>query len=197
MRQLMVKNFFITGLPRSRTAWLANFMTFGGSECLHDGTAQFETRAVYAAYLRDAPCAYAGDSNSGLLLRPDVLLRDFPDSPLVLIERPLEEVSVSLALAFGITEIGHLENLQGTLDLLKGRANTLCVRFDDLDDRETLQAIWTHCTPSLPFDHARAERLNGFRVTIHQEKYLSSIASMLGENARHWAINPDGGASCH
>ena len=28
--------FFITGLPRSRTAWLANWFTYGHTFCFHE-----------------------------------------------------------------------------------------------------------------------------------------------------------------
>ena len=31
------RNFFVLGLPRSRTAWLANFLTYDGYFCFHEG----------------------------------------------------------------------------------------------------------------------------------------------------------------
>ena len=32
-----MSNFFVVGLPRSRTAWLANFLTYEDKFCFHEG----------------------------------------------------------------------------------------------------------------------------------------------------------------
>ena len=58
----MPKRFFITGLPRSRTAWMAAFMTSGNAVCLH------EPRNWAAMWNHDG-AQHVGISDSGLGFR--------------------------------------------------------------------------------------------------------------------------------
>jgi len=55
--------YFITGLPRSRTAWMANYLTHGRSMCFHDEL--LDGPLVLAAKMRKAAehYAYVGHSD--------------------------------------------------------------------------------------------------------------------------------------
>ena len=57
-----MSNFLILGLPRSRTAWLANFMTSDGIQCSHEGLNGCKSLDEYKAKFKPN----SGDSNTGL-----------------------------------------------------------------------------------------------------------------------------------
>ena len=48
----MSDNFFITGLPRSRTAWFSAFMTASGFPCGHELINNCETIEEYKEKIR-------------------------------------------------------------------------------------------------------------------------------------------------
>ena len=49
----MSDNFFITGLPRSRTAWFSAFMTASGFPCGHELINNCETVEDYKEKVKD------------------------------------------------------------------------------------------------------------------------------------------------
>ena len=83
--------FFITGLPRSRTAWLANFFTTQTAFCFHDRCKDGWTAAwveqslkmVAQGFVPGSPPArytHVGDADSGLMLIAPQLVVMFPDA---------------------------------------------------------------------------------------------------------------------
>lgn len=69
--------FFITGLPRSRTAWFSAFMTASGFPCLHEGINNCRTLEEYKDKVSEI-----SDSNTGLCF-----LNHIDDRPLLVIHR--------------------------------------------------------------------------------------------------------------
>ena len=59
----MNDKFFITGLPRSRTAWFSAFMTASGYMCLHEGLNGCKSIAEYKEKIK-----HKSDSNTGIIL---------------------------------------------------------------------------------------------------------------------------------
>jgi len=70
--------FFITGLPRSRTAWFSAFMTASGYPCLHEGMNNCTTNKEYKEKIKDI-----SDSNTGLVF----IDNPYPERPLLVIHR--------------------------------------------------------------------------------------------------------------
>jgi len=58
----MNNKFFITGLPRSRTAWFSAFMTASGYPCLHEGLNGCKSIAEYKQKIK-----HKSDSNTGFI----------------------------------------------------------------------------------------------------------------------------------
>ena len=120
-------NYFVTGLPRSRTAWFAKWLP----NCLHEGIEGCSTHKEFIDKLGDK-----GDSDSGLMFFP--VDRYFPKSPVVIVERDFDEVINSLS------NIGLMNNdayifmkvAKNMLDKMDG----MRVPFDDLP----LQDIWEY-----------------------------------------------------
>jgi len=59
----MNNKFFITGLPRSRTAWFSAFMTASGYMCLHEGLNGCRSIEEYKKKIK-----HVSDSNTGIIL---------------------------------------------------------------------------------------------------------------------------------
>ena len=60
--------FMILGTPRSRTAWLAKLLSFGGVECIHEPSIDFKSLDDLQTFLQ-RPDTGAADSLMTLLWR--------------------------------------------------------------------------------------------------------------------------------
>lgn len=195
---MTMANFFITGLPRSRTAWLANLMTYNGAFCLHEGAKLFPDKEGYVDWLRSGHAAHVGDSSSGLLKTPEILLHDFPDAPLVLIDRPVDEAEQALKDSFGVGFGEDKEQIVSAMEKLRRRSNTLIINYSSLDSLTVIKNIWFHLLTFVPFDAAPAAMLGELTVQVHEGKYMRSIIDIMATGAPHWMVTPKtGGEQCH
>lgn len=165
-------NFFITGLPRSRTAWLANFMTFDGHFCHHEGLDGCHSVSEYKAKLGDD-----GDSCTGLVLID--LITEFPDVPVVVIERGYERMIEWTKDVYG--KDLDLRAAKATWEALK-EIPGLHIKFDEIDDR--LEDIWNHCVGG-GYNVNRGNMLKGLNIQINDPfKYdLNAFSDLFMEQA--------------
>lgn len=148
-----MSNFLILGLPRSRTAWLANFMTSQDIFCSHEGLNGCVTLQQY----KDKFTLNSGDSNTGLALFD--FEDQFKDFKKVIIDNTID-ASVKFALThYGVDTTETMTVLSERLSSLDG----LHVAFNDINDR--LEEIWDYITPK-QFDNSRAEMLINFDIQI-------------------------------
>lgn len=147
-------NFLVLGLPRSRTAWLANFLTYDGLHCSHEGIAKYTTLESY----RDAFGENCGDSNT-LLMSFD-FMPYFQDTKIVVIDN-----SITTAVAFGKEQFNI--DLEQSLGIAKERLDSIAglhVNFEDINT--SLELIWSYITDK-PFDAKRAEMLIELNVQVN------------------------------
>lgn len=164
----MADNFFITGLPRSRTAWLAAYFTNGDVYCYHEALNGLKSKSEFDEVMtHKLGISLTGNSDSGLLLT-DFNTR-FPDAPIVIIERPMRDVILALWNA----GIPHYEPLlaliQERMDL---RFGCLKIEYDQIDNR--LPDICAHI--GVRYDKARHELFNSLNI---QRKELTGDADSL------------------
>ena len=145
----MPKRFFITGLPRSRTAWMASFMTSGNAVCLH------EPRNWAAMWNHDG-AQHVGIADSGLGFQLQNII-DTYEPQVLIIDRPKDEVEASLAaLNTGLPRTNFVEILHKALSKFNsGEKNILRVPYHLLSDMRTMQKIFWHLTPGEAFDEGR------------------------------------------
>jgi hypothetical protein len=175
--------FFITGLPRSRTAWLANWLTTATSRCYHEGVLLAKSYAEYRQLMTDAgPSVMAcGDSNSSLAFIQEQLIEDFPKARWIIIERRQDHAFLSYRMAFGSLEEHDVskrkfDKLTLRLLELRRRVPHETFQFDDLNDLETCRGLWFHLFPkAVWFDEARWRLLNGLRVEQFITKHTQAI----------------------
>lgn len=163
--------FFVTGLPRSRTAWLANFLTAQGALCVHEGLLYGQEPLI--AWLQAS--TRRGLSDSMLSIHWQAIFAHFQDYRLVIIERDPEQCWESLTLFLDREELRvprralqlQFAEAQRCLQQMAQRCTHLAVKFDDLGDLPTLRDLWEHCLPGLPFDEERARLLARLNVQQH------------------------------
>jgi hypothetical protein len=173
--------FFIVGLPRSRTAWLSNLFTTGRVFCFHDASRMVKNLPDLHSIVHESrvEADYIGTSDNGLPLMPAALgwyKKQDPEVPVVIVRRPVDEVRRSLHQLHGgqvpqSVLDSMLERSIGGLDLIEGGSNSITVRFSDLDSMATLEAMWDHLIPTIPFDMQRAAALRGLNVQLCQPWY--------------------------
>jgi hypothetical protein len=133
--------FCVLGLPRSRTAWLANFLSYGDRECRHEGTATMGSFDEVLATLR----AGVGLSDTMLGLRAEDIARALPATRMVVVRRDIAQVRASMA-RIGYPMAGHfLEHLAQKLDRASWLPHAIVVRFEELNDKATCAWIFRHC----------------------------------------------------
>jgi len=173
--------FFVLGLPRSRTAWLANWLTTDCSLCMHDAWRFANTAPELRQFLRSrdfSPTAtrYIGSSDSSNGWRYDELKAEFPKAKFALIERPAEDVLVS-ALDLGCApEPTQLVKILNDLDIAHQRVKDTSIfvtAFDSLNDASVVRALQKHLMPTRPFNQARFALLDSLKVVIHEAKYFN------------------------
>lgn len=164
----MKPHFLITGLPRSRTAWLANLFSTGPVMCLHEPVVYAQGGVDGVKPLLDSLVAdVVGMSDSTIPLFWDVYAAQFLPCPIVVIDRPLEVCVASLSehTGFPVDRLFPVVRaVQQELAVLQQAAPTLTVPFDELNSLDTLQNIWTYCVPSVEFNVERAAFLQTLNV---------------------------------
>ncbi len=169
-------NFFILGLPRSRTAWLANWFTQGDSLCMHDGW-RWGLDAM-----KDASVGYEhfGNSDSSNGAHVEELLDGFPGCRMLLVERdPEESIAATIAMLNkwpsrpDVFDPGSVRDRvlalhEAHLELKESRAlKTIpnCFSVSDLAEAQS----WL--TPGVPFNVGRWSILAGMNVQMNPSDY--------------------------
>ena len=140
-------NFFILGLPRSRTAWLANFMTYDEFYCYHEGINSCSSIDDYKTKLGSS----GGDSTTAIM-EVDIT-KYFPTSRKVIIDSSITAAVAYGKEHFGIDTTELLLQTKEKLDEMHG----LHVPLENIDSE--LETIWAYLTNDIQFDAKRAELL--------------------------------------
>lgn len=176
--------FLITGLPRSRTAWLAVAATNDQSICFHEPTAWLDRWAdVFAGVWGAHWSRYVGVSDSimGFHL-PEIIERCHPR--ILIIERDPVEVEASLR-KLDILPTNYCSLL--TEALRHEHSSILRVRFQSLSDSRIVVRALRHLMPDAWISVERIEQLQ--RMNIQTDMGLvggiakersGDVAAMLG-----------------
>lgn len=157
-------SFFILGLPRSRTAWLANFMTHDGLFCYHEGIDGCTSMNEYKEKIGND-----GDSSTGLIMLN--LDRYFTDAKKVIIDTSIDRAAEFGSEAYGVDMTDMFEKAKNKLDAMDG----LHIDFNDINVR--LREIWEYITDK-PFNQKRADMLVKLNIQVN-DVYDMDIKSML------------------
>lgn len=184
----MTTPFFITGMPRARTAWLANFLTWGDAFCAHDLSMGCASLSQFAARIDALPGAFPGVSDSALCLISDRVRAQWPDARWVILWRDPAKVRFSLQAmgAYpGLAKVGPdlaVEIVSRVEESVKSFAKdprAMFVEYDDLDSMQKLYSIWQWCLRGrVPWCAERAAQLHRMKVEIIPERYEVDLVAV-------------------
>ena len=100
--------FFITGLPRTRSAWSSHYFNTEDSYCLHEFTGRLKDISEAKGFLKSKGKLISGSADSALVYYQDEIEKQFGiDVPIVIVKRDTLEVLDSLHKTFpcGILDI--------------------------------------------------------------------------------------------
>lgn len=134
--------FYVLGLPRSRTLWFSQFLSYGGVKCVHEHfTADRDAQHI--------------DGIRGYIDTNPLLARDYGDSPVLIIERDVESVIDSIYNAFdkprGVKHFRYairkyMAEYKKALDSLKPK-NCLRIKYNEINHR--ILEIWHFLMPDI------------------------------------------------
>lgn len=155
-------DFIVTGLPRSGTTWLANWLTTGASLCLHDPFAIGLPDAWPSdERLRGISCTFA------YCVKPWL---DQYDCPIAIIERDPADCDKSLS-RIGLPDTHSYQHL---LQDAKGRR----FAFDNLWTEGGARELWDYLLPAVPFDALRYRVLQDMQIQPHTGKLHRNAETM-------------------
>jgi hypothetical protein len=200
--------FIVLALPRSRTAWLSRFLTYGEWTCGHEELRNMRSLADVQSWLSQ-PCVGTIETAAAGSWR--LLGKLAPNARIVLIRRNREEVIESLMSVPGITFdrpslAKGMVALDRKLDQIEARLPCLSVDYRDLANEVTCASIFEYC---LPYKHdtehwqhlapiniqmdmrAMVKQITAFRPQMDK---LAAVAKhrMLTDMAVREPILPDG-----
>ena len=162
----MLRNFFVIGLPRSRTAWLANFLTYRNRFCYHEAMNGCRSMDEYKTKLGSDK----GDSSTGLMLIDD-FQSNFPDAKTIIIESEPQKSIKYAYKTYGVFDPALIYNMKSKMDLMKGWR----IHIDEIDDK--LPEIWAYLIGD-GYDSERAELLKKFNIQIQNPYSMDIDAAM-------------------
>lgn len=141
--------FIVYGMPRSRTAWMANFLTYGGWQCGHDEATYMRGVADIDRYFARAR---TGASETGAAPGWRVLHDRVPHLRFAVVRRPVDDVIESLRKVPGVTfdmdRIAAIIRYEARcLDQIATQRRALVLNYADLDTRAGVTALFEHSLP--------------------------------------------------
>jgi hypothetical protein len=168
-----VKTFFILSLPRSRTAWLANFLTYENSFCFHEGLLQVNSPDGLKALFESTDKKIVGNSDCGNIFFLEEIKELYPEAVFIHIKRDVHHVIESLKNMDD--DFKDFQSVYMADNLLSDISRSDCHAYfyDELDEH-ACREIWNVCIGT-PFDRKRWEMLDGIDMTVIEEKKMNQI----------------------
>lgn len=167
-----MKTFFICALPRSRTSWLANLLTYDQSFCFHEPLVGIKSLSELRSKFDSVNRCMVGSSDCGNQYFSDALSKEFPKSKFIVIRRPLEECQKEM-IEIGHPDHGTLEHSDYLLSRVIVNHSPLVIDFYDLSKPETGMEIFDYL--HIPFDRDRFDMLVNLDIQPMPEWINSQI----------------------
>lgn len=186
----MSGRFWITGLPRSRTAWFSVAATTSSSICVHEPTSRLQSFGDLCEFWKPKFGVDFGVSDSALAMRAEIILQQLQPRTLI-IDRPVDECVASYleyAERNGLPSDGeaclHFANeALSALETIRENPLVCSVDYDDLADYAILYRAMEWILPGRDFPDLKA--LMGLNIQVHNPR------SFIGAAMTHsrWHMN--------
>lgn len=171
-----LNTFFITGLPRSRTAWLSNLLTYRNSFCYHELARHGGNARDLIKKMETRTERFVGTADSSFPIYHKSILELVPESKIVVIDRNINDVKNSLCEFLG----GWSDELDETVEKtgkalyeLTRHYDCKIIGFNDLEDTLTVKSIVDYISPN-DWDVDRFTQLDRMNVGLNS-KWLVDI----------------------
>lgn len=148
--------FIVFSLPRSRSTWLARFLSYGPWRCGHDELRHIRTLDDVKTWFSQP---FTGTAETAGAPWWRLLPHYAPSARVVVVRRPVGDVIDSLMRIKGVSfDRDRLTENMGWLDRKLGQlaarvSGVISVDYADLDSEQACASIFEHCT-DLAHDHA-------------------------------------------
>ena len=141
--------FVVFSMPRSRSAWLSRFLSWGDWHCGHEELIHARSLEDVRAWLSQ-PCTGTVETSAAPFWR--LLRRTRPDVRVVVVRRPVDEVVASfMRLPLGYQEatlVPLMRRVDAKLAQIERRIpDALSVSFADLATEDGCRRVWDHVMP--------------------------------------------------
>lgn len=170
----MSEPYLITGLPRSRTAWMSVVATDEDSLCFHEPTAWLgQWDDIFPAiWHQRRDRRYVGIADHGLGFHlPEIMRRAAPRT--LIIERPADEVNASLA-RLGLPASNFCDLLLEALDYHHPRIRR--VDYSALRDADVVQSCLRWLMPNAAIELSRIARLQARNIQAAPDAIPKAMA---------------------
>jgi hypothetical protein len=171
--------FVVFSLPRSRSAWLSRFLTYGEWMCGHEELRHMRSLDDVQAWFSQPNIGTAETAGAPWWR---LLERFAPNARVLVVRRPRNEVAESLinipGTQFDRTALDSiLLKLDRSLDQIEARLpNVLSVSFDSLNEEDTCAAVFEHCLQQ-PHDLDHYARLAPVNIQINMPALMRHYAA--------------------
>jgi hypothetical protein len=149
-RYLVMPPFLVLSLPRSRSTWLSRFLTYRQWFCGHEQALHFREIADARSWLAQP---FTGSAETGVARWWPILKREFPDTRIAIVRRPVDEVVESLMTLgpkIGVTYnreplLVEMHRQNRALDQIAKRFPAVSVNYDELATETGCKTIFEHC----------------------------------------------------
>jgi hypothetical protein len=159
---MTAKPFLITGLPRSRTAWLSVLCSTSESICYHEPSVGVSDIADIEGIFQSEFFKYVGISDSTLGFFLPWILEHIKPRTLIVARDPREVAESGARL--GLTDTNFLDLLSARLTEFREHPLVMWVPFEALKTKRVIQKIYWHLMPGHAFGEDRYEELAKMRI---------------------------------
>lgn len=168
--------FFVFGLPRSRTAWLANMLTYESAVCLHEALIECPSLDAFETKLSLTGGIISGASDTLAVWLGEQICDFWSDARIVVLTRKPGDFVEQMA-RFGAPK-DHSELLLARFKEFEDYARhnlgnrAMFVPTKDLNDFDTVQAIWRHIGMATVMNRVRFDMLKDLKVEGFPERFI-------------------------
>ena len=165
--------FVVFSMPRSRSAWLAHWLTRVSESLVgHDLAIAADSIDQWLEFVARR---FRGTCETGAVEIWPILRRSVPSCRIITVHRPLADVCASLIAAGYVPPMDDLERRNAVLERLAAEDGVLSVPFDALADPRCCAAVQEHAL-SVPFDWRTWRAASEVNIQVNAERRLARLA---------------------
>lgn len=170
----MNEPFLITGLPRTRTAWFTALFNAIGVPCIHEWGYGFQySKSAFHHWLGLNGPRGVCDPSMACATEQAETLELFAKCPVVLIERNSIDAQTAFEDWIGQPTPNYGALVRNVMEFRRGlkmvKADLFEVRYEQLDDYETIRTIVRHCC-GRPLPHNVWRQFDALHIEQHLTK---------------------------